>query len=94
MHEILGQHRFQGRISLAELTADARPFVDEVARLQGTIVGMYAEDAAGRLTHPGTRIHAHVIFVDPESGEAVTAHLERVGATAGAVLKLPERWTG
>lgn len=54
---------------------------------QCTIVGFYAKDAVGRLTHPGTAIHAHALV--EADGKKVTGHVERVAVDKGAVLRLP-----
>ena len=70
------------------LTADEQPWrmmVNE--RTHGRIVGFYASDSVGKLTHPGTSIHAHVLMQD--RGRDVTGHVERIAMARGGVLKLP-----
>jgi len=51
------------------------------------IVGFYAANSVGKLTHPGTSVHAHALF--KVKGVTVTAHVERVAIAAGATLRLP-----
>lgn len=71
------------------LTADVQPWRYQLERpVRATIVGFYAPDSVGKLTHPGTAIHAHaVIDVD---GRPVTAHVERLTVAPGGVLRLPD----
>lgn len=53
-----------------------------------TIVGFYARDSQGVLTHHGTSTHAHALF-DGREGR-VTGHIDSVGVRAGALLRLPD----
>jgi len=53
----------------------------------GTIVGIYAENAAGTLTHHGEVAHMHVVF---EKQPAQSGHVDDIIAHRGAVLKIPE----
>jgi len=57
-------------------------------QLEGRVVGFFATNAAGRLTHPGTRLHAHLIY-SAATEPLATGHLESFGVQAGAVLRLP-----
>jgi len=52
----------------------------------GTIVGIYAENAAGTLTHHGDVSHMHVVF---ENVPAQSGHVDDVVVSWGAVLKIP-----
>lgn len=52
---------------------------------------LFAEDAVGKLTHPATKTHGHILYRDPIFGQRVTGHLEAVGIRQGAVLKIPKR---
>lgn len=74
-----------------ELAPEDRPFVVEFDHIEGRVVGIFARDAVGRLTHPGVPFHAHLVFDDPATGRTVTGHLERIGVAAGAKLALPRR---
>jgi len=72
----------------AKLTADEQPWRYQSDRpMQAKIVGFYAADAVGKLTHPGTSIHAHALF--DYHGITTTAHVERVAVAPGATLELP-----
>jgi len=53
----------------------------------GTIVGIYAENAAGTLTHHGDVSHMHVVF---ENEPTQSGHVDDVVVVQGAVLKIPE----
>ncbi len=89
MHVINGACPLHARMNNIQLDEAQMPFEGEFATIQGRLVGIYASDAVGMLTHPGTSTHVHLIFRDEASGEMTTAHLERVGPAKGAVLKLP-----
>lgn len=52
----------------------------------GTLVGIYAENSAGNLTHHDSRTHVH--FISSE-GPRATAHVERVGIKAGSRIHVP-----
>jgi hypothetical protein len=54
---------------------------------QTRIVGFYAPDSVGNLTHPGTAIHAHALLT--LDGRLITGHVERLGMDTNAVLKIP-----
>ncbi|MCO6436743.1 MAG: acetolactate decarboxylase [Phycisphaerae bacterium] len=70
------------------LTADHQPWrFQSSSPVKVTLVGFYAADSVGNLTHPGTAIHAHAIF--DADGKTVTAHVERVELNPGATLRLP-----
>lgn len=72
----------------AKLTADEQPWRYQSDRpMQAKIVGFYAADAVGTLTHPGTSVHAHVLF--DYHGVTTTAHVERMAVAPGATLQLP-----
>jgi hypothetical protein len=89
LHVINGACPVHARMKKITLDDDERPFELEATSLEGTVVGVYAEDSVGRLTHPATSIHAHLIWKDAQTGEPVTGHLERFGLASGAVLELP-----
>ena len=94
LHVIHGACPIHARRSGIELPADESPYEGEWDRLEGTLVGVFAENAAGEITHPGTRIHAHLVFRDPETGVHVTGHIEQVGLAAGATIRIPHRAPG
>jgi len=63
------------------------PFERELREVEGTLVGIFAVDAAGALTHHDSSMHVHVVL-DGVDGEW-TGHCEKVGVGEGAVLRLP-----
>ncbi|QOJ15221.1 MAG: acetolactate decarboxylase [Planctomycetia bacterium] len=69
-------------------TADAEPFRVNEKAIRGTLIGFYARDSAGRLTHHGTESHIHLLNRSPQ---VLVAHVETVGVAQGAVLRLPKR---
>lgn len=62
------------------------PFSMHADAVDGKLVGIYAEDAAGTLTHMGASSHVHAVL---EGDETLTCHVETVGLTTGAKLFLP-----
>ncbi len=68
-----------------------RPFEATYELISGTIVGVYAKGKAGVFTHPGTSTHMHLIYEEPRTGSAVTAHVEQVSFAPGCVLLLAHR---
>lgn len=89
LHVIHGACPVHARMNKLELAAERRPYELEIETLRGTVVGVYATDAVGKLTHPATSTHAHLIYVDEKTGEQITGHLERVGVAPGASLSVP-----
>lgn len=90
LHVINGACPVHARMKNLTLDKDERPYELEAERLTGTLVGVYASDAVGKLTHPATSTHVHLVYEDRETGQIVTGHLERVGLAVGAVVKLPK----
>ena len=85
LHAIHGECPMRPGVTL---TAEQQPWRYELAEpTDATIVGFYAADSVGNLTHPGIAMHAHALLnVD---GRELTGHVERMACAAGAVLKLP-----
>jgi len=54
---------------------------------EATLVGFFATDQAGIMTHHGSSVHMHVIMRRAE--RIITAHVEQVAVAAGSVLRLP-----
>ncbi|MCA9244785.1 MAG: acetolactate decarboxylase [Phycisphaerales bacterium] len=57
------------------------------APTKGTLVGFFANDQAGVMTHHGSRTHMHVIMTLDD--RTITAHVEEASVAAGSVLRLP-----
>lgn len=89
LHVINGACPIRARMKAAELDPTQRPFEAQRASVSGALVGVFADDAVGKLTHPDTSIHSHIVHVDEVTGRRVTGHVERAGVAAGAVLRLP-----
>lgn len=85
LHVINGQCPVRARMMGRELTKP--PFERELREVEGTLVGIFAVDAAGALTHHDSSMHVHVVL-DGVDGEW-TGHCETVGVGEGAVLRLP-----
>jgi len=51
------------------------------------LVGFYAKDSAGRLTHHGQKTHTHALVAERD----ISGHLDEVALTPGARLFLPVR---
>jgi alpha-acetolactate decarboxylase len=90
MHVINGACPMHARLKKIEIPAEQKPFEGEYKTIRGRLVGVYATDAVGKLTHPATSTHVHLIFEDA-SGEKATGHVERIGLATGTVLKLPTK---
>ena len=70
------------------LPPELAPYRGTFAHASGRLVGFYAADAVGKLTHFGTKTHTHVLL-DGKDDATLTGHVERVGLKAGATLRLP-----
>ena len=73
-----------------ELSDDEKPFHHHVDQVDGQLVGVFALGAAGKITHPGTSMHVHVVFTEDQQTNEITGHVERFGVAKGAVLYLPK----
>ena len=89
LHVINGACPVHARMKKIATPEETKPYELEARSLEGTIIGIFAKDAVGELTHPETSQHAHLVYSDKKSGARVTGHLERYGIKKGAVLRLP-----
>ncbi len=71
----------------AAAAADHRPIRLDRKTIRGKLIGIYAENSAGELTHHGTSLHVHVLTDSPRS----VAHVERFALGPHARLRLPAR---
>lgn len=85
LHVINGQCPVRARMMGDELTKP--PFEREHASIDGALVGIYARDAAGQLTHHDSSMHVHAVLGG--DGGRWTGHVESTGVSAGSVLRLP-----
>lgn len=73
----------------ARLTAAQEPWRMTIdLPTPGRVVGFYAAESVGKLTHPGTSMHAHVLMQN--EGHEITGHAERLGIAGGGMLMLPD----
>ena len=89
-HVIRGACPVHAKRNGIELPETERPFEKTYEVLHGTLVGVFAKDSVGNLTHPDMLTHTHVVYSDPETQAQVTGHIERVGLSAGSVVRLPK----
>jgi hypothetical protein len=89
LHVINGACPILARMKKEEIDKSKRPFELEARRLKGMLVGIYAADSVGKLTHPATSTHVHMIYTDKKTGNRVTGHIEQVGLAKSAVLRIP-----
>lgn len=89
LHVLNGACPVHARMRAQELPADRHPWEWQGDGLEGTLVALYAEGSVGGLTHPATSVHGHLVFLDPVTGERLTAHVERLALAPGATLQLP-----
>lgn len=89
LHVINGACPLHARLKKIEIPKDKKAFEAEFEKVRGTVVGVFAKDAVGNITHPATSTHMHVIYKDTTSGKLVTGHVEQLGLLEGAVLRLP-----
>lgn len=89
VHVINGACPVHARNRGVEIPAGQRPDERDLPLVEGTLVGVHATGAAGRLTHPGTSIHAHLVYRDAATGAMVTGHVERLAIGGGVTLSVP-----
>jgi alpha-acetolactate decarboxylase len=90
LHVINGACPIHARLKNKEIPKELQSFETEMSKVKGTLIGVYAKDAVGKLTHPATSTHVHLLYKDPKTGANVTAHLERVGIGPGSVISFPK----
>lgn len=89
-HVINGACPIHARIQEIDLPKEQQPFESELKQVPGTLVGVYAKDAVGNLTHPATSTHVHLVYKNESTGRLLTGHIEKIGLAAGTVLMLPK----
>ncbi|TWU62105.1 acetolactate decarboxylase [Crateriforma conspicua] len=89
VHVIHGACPVHARIRKEPIPPSQRPFEETLHDVSAQVVGVYAEDAVGKLTHPATRTHKHLIFRREVGDTPLTAHVELLTVRAGSVLYLP-----
>jgi alpha-acetolactate decarboxylase len=89
VHVIHGACPIRARMKKEELPTEKQPFEAEMQTVQGKLVGIFAKDAVGDITHPATSVHMHLLYSDPVTGKTVTGHVEKVAVEPGARVRLP-----
>jgi hypothetical protein len=89
VHVIHGACPLHARLRKLDVPKDKLPFEAEFDKVRGRVVGVFAQDAVGNITHPATSTHMHLLFQDAKTGKIVTAHVEQLGFLAGAIVRLP-----
>ena len=87
LHVIRGACPVHSKRNGIELGEDTKPYHGHHDSLEGKLFGVFAKDAAGNLTHPGTSTHTHTVYSENETD--LTGHVESVGVAKGAILLLP-----
>jgi cytochrome c peroxidase len=90
LHVIHGACPVHARTRNKPIPQGQQPFEHEFAKLDGQLLGIFARNAAGKLTHPGTSMHAHMVYSD-DSAQQVTGHLEGFHVDASSTLRLPAK---
>lgn len=89
LHVLNGACPVHARINNIALPKDKKPFEGSFKQITATIIGVYAEDAVGKLTHPDTSIHTHLIYKN-DNAEELTGHLEDFKVAMNSSVFLPE----
>ncbi|MCF7764395.1 MAG: acetolactate decarboxylase [Verrucomicrobia bacterium] len=88
LHVINGACPVHAKSRGIEIRKEHRPYEQSSKRMRGTLVGVHALNAAGRLTHPGTTTHRHLVFESAALNRPVTGHIEQAGVKKGARIKI------
>ena len=90
----LDLHVLNGQCPFAEVKVEIEgagpPHRTTLNDVTGLLVGFYAENGAGRITHHSTRIHVHALVGTGD--ERVAGHVDAVALKAGTVIRVPVRF--
>jgi alpha-acetolactate decarboxylase len=89
LHVIRGACPMHARLKKIKLPEAQQPYELELEKVRGTIVGVFAKDSVGNLTHPATSTHMHLLYTDAETGQTATGHVEQIGMLPGTILRVP-----
>lgn len=90
LHVINGACPLHARMHKKSLSKGQLPYEGEYKTIKSEVVGVYASDAVGKLTHPDTAIHSHVVYSNG-AGSDLSAHLEEFSIAKGTKLYLPKK---
>jgi hypothetical protein len=85
LHIINGACLVHAGIRQMEIPESKRPFDTTLASVTGEVVGVFALDAAGRLTHPATNNHKLLVY----RPDTLNGHVESLSVKRGSKLLLP-----
>ena len=89
LHVINGACPLRARMRKGVIPEDKQPFESEMPEVVGRVVGVFAKDSVGEITHPATSTHMHLLYRDSATGKMLTGHLEQITVKQGAILRLP-----
>lgn len=87
-HVIHGACPIRARMRKEVLPIEKRPYEADIPKVTGKLIGVFAKDSVGNITHPATSTHMHLLYKDKRSGEMRTGHVEQVTVQPGATLLL------
>lgn len=88
LHVIRGACPMHARMKKIELSDAQKPFEAKLKMSDVQIIGVFAKNRVGDLTHPATSIHAHVVYTGP-SGQKINGHIEDLVMAEGASVSVP-----
>lgn len=84
-------HVLNGQCPFAEVESDIEgagpPHRTTLTDAEGLLVGFYAGEGAGRITHHWNRTHVHALVGDGD--DRVAGHVDEVALTTGTTIRLP-----
>jgi hypothetical protein len=89
LHVINGACPVHARVRQIEIPESKRPFDTTIPSVSGEVVGVFALDAAGKLTHPATSTHKHLVYAADANADALNGHVESLSVKLGTRLFLP-----
>lgn len=88
LHVLNGACPVHARMNKLKVPPEKTPYKGNFKELSATLVGLYAKDAVGKLTHPDTKIHTHIVYKS-KRGEDLTGHLEDFSLGKNTKIFLP-----
>ncbi|QDT93590.1 acetolactate decarboxylase [Gimesia algae] len=82
-HVIYGACPIRARMRKEVLPKEKQPYEADIPKVTGKLIGVFAKDSVGNITHPATSTHMHLLYKDKRSGEMRTGHVERLQYNQG-----------
>lgn len=89
LHVINGACPVHARVRQIEIPEFKQPFDTTLSSTSGEVVGVFALDAAGKLTHPATSTHKHLVYRAEANADELNGHVESMSVKRGTKLLLP-----